>query len=166
MIKNTKMFRHIDGEVYIENFGVSYMDIEPGVTIKHWPGRTITEMDNTLMSMLSMNNHPIHSDVEFSKKGEFGKIVVSSLVTVSIVGGMSLKSTSAKGLMNLGWRDIKLTKPVFVGDTLYAESTYISKRESKSKERHGIVTVITKARIQNDEVVLEWERSFLMRIDE
>jgi itaconyl-CoA hydratase len=161
-----KKYKKIGENIFLETFGISYFDIQVDATVKHWPGRTITESDNMLMSMLSGNNHPIHCDYEFSKNTEWKKPIVSSLVTTAIVGGMSLKSTSAQGLMNLGWENIKLPNPVFIGDTIYAESTYLSKRPSASRPGEGIVTVETRGHNQNGEVVISWIRSFLMRIDE
>ena len=78
-----------------------------------------------------MNTHPLHFDKEYAKKSEFGKILVNSTLTLSVVVGMSVSDVSQKAIANLGWKEIKLPNPVFVGDTLYSESKVISKRTSK-----------------------------------
>lgn len=166
MIEDKKMFSKVSDGNYIENFGLYYEDITPGITVKHWPGRTITETDNVLMSMMAMNHHPIHMDEKFSQSNQWGKTIVSSLVTVSIVGGLSLRGTSANGTANLGWKNINLVRPVFVGNTLYAETTYLSKRLSKSRPGEGVVEVKTRALNQNNEEVLNWERTFLVKCSE
>ncbi len=158
------MFKQIDEDIYEENFGLLYGDFKEKCIIKHFPGRTITETDNMLISMLGMNVHPIHIDYEHSKGNEWGRPIVSSLVTVAIVGGLSLRGTSAQGLMNLGWKNIELPNPVFIGDTLYAQSKCINKRLSKSREHVGIVQMETIAKNQKNEVVIKWERTFMVRV--
>ncbi|HTZ42902.1 MAG TPA: MaoC family dehydratase [Jatrophihabitans sp.] len=145
-----------------EVVGFCYEDLPVGVVIEHRPGRTITEMDNVLMSMLSMNDSPLHIDAAFSEQGTWGKPLVSSLVTLSIVAGMAARSTSGKAIANLGWERIVLPAPVFVGDTLYAESEITGKRLSESRPGQGIAHCRTTGRKSTGEVVLSFDRSFLV----
>ena len=147
---------------YRERFGRYYEDFEVGATYEHRPGRTISEADNTWFALLTMNTHPIHFDAEYAKHSEFGKPLVVSTLTLSILVGMSVSDTSQKAIANLGWEKITLPKPVFAGDTLYAESTVLNKRESKSRPGEGIVTIKTTGRNQRQEVVCEFDRTLLV----
>ncbi|HVN42273.1 MAG TPA: MaoC family dehydratase, partial [Steroidobacteraceae bacterium] len=119
MVQNIKP---LGGQRYRETFGRYYEDFEIGDTYEHRPGRTITETDNTWFTLLTMNTHPLHFDKEYAKASEFGQCLVASPLTVAIMVGMSVSDVSQKAIANLGWKDIKLTHPLFVGDTLYAES--------------------------------------------
>jgi acyl dehydratase len=145
-----------------ERFGRYYEDFEVGATYEHRPGRTISEADNTWFTLLTMNTHPVHFDAEYAKHTEFGRPLVVSTLTLSILVGMSVSDTSQKAIANLGWESIKLPKPVFAGDTLYAESTVLSKRESKSRPDQGIVGIRTIGRNQRGEVVCEFDRTMLV----
>jgi acyl dehydratase len=140
---------------YFEDFAV-------GDTYKHWPGRTITAADNTWFTLLTMNQHPIHFDEEYAKKTEFGKPLVNSTLTLAVVVGMSVQDVSQNAVANLGWTDIVMPAPVFNGDTLYAESTVLEKRESKSRPTQGIVTVATRAWKQDGTTVMTFKRSVLV----
>lgn len=111
--------------------------------IEHRPGRTITETDNLLMTTLTGNTAPLHLDAHYAAGTEWGQMLVCSLVTLAVVGGMTVRSTSGLTVANLGWRDIELTAPVFIGDTLYAETEIIGKRRSASRPEIGIVTCRT-----------------------
>src|SRR4030088_2320992 len=104
---------------YREVLGFLYEEFTVGDVIEHRPGRTITEMDNVLMSMLSMNDAPLHIDAAYCATLQWGRPRVSSVLTLSIVGGMTARSTSGRALANLGWDHIRLPNPVFPGDTLY-----------------------------------------------
>lgn len=145
-----------------EVHGLLYDDFVVGDIHLHQPGRTITESDNTWLSLLCLNQHPLHIDEAYASATEFGRVVVSSLVTFAIVGGLSLRSTSMRATANLGWKNVTLPNPVFVGDTLHAESLILAKRPSSSRPGDGIVTVKTTGRNQSDQPVLTWERSFLI----
>lgn len=145
-----------------ESFGRYYEDFEVGHVYEHRPGRTVTENDNIWFTLLTMNTHPLHFDNEYSAKSEFGKPLVNSCLTLSIVVGMSVSDVSQKAIGNLGWNDIKLTAPVFCGDTLYAESEVLAKRESASRPTQGIVTVRTKGLKPDGTVVISFERSVLV----
>ena len=142
--------------------GRYYEDFTAGDTYKHWPGRTITAADNTWFTLLTMNQHPIHFDEEYAKTTEFGKPLVNSTLTLAIVVGMSVQDVSQNAIANLGWTDITMPAPVFNGDTLYAESTVLEKRESKSRPRQGIVTVATRGWKQDGTTVMTFKRSILI----
>ena len=109
-----------------------------------------------------MNQHPLHFDTEYASKSEFGKPLVNSCLTLSIVAGMSVSDISQKTIANLGWDKIKLTAPVYVGDTLYAESVVLSKRDSKSRPNQGIVSVRTTGFNQDGKEVISYERTMLI----
>ncbi|HEX6355807.1 MaoC family dehydratase [Actinophytocola sp.] len=155
-------YRPVGENRFREVVGFCYEDLTVGTVIEHRPGRTVTEMDNVLMSMLSMNASPLHIDAAFCEKGPWGRPLVSSLVTLSIVAGMAARGTSGQALANLGWDHIRLTRPVFVGDTLYAESEITAKRLSASRPGDGIVSCRTSGRKADGEMVLTFERSFLV----
>jgi acyl dehydratase len=133
-----------------------------GDTYEHRPGRTISETDNTWFTLLTMNTHPLHFDVEYGKASEFGRCLVASPLTLAILVGMSVTDVSQKAIANLGWKDIRMTAPVFPGDTLYAESEVLDKRESNSRPTAGVVTVRTTGKNQDGKVICTFERSILV----
>ena len=96
---------------YRESYGRYFEDFQVGHIYEHRPGRTISEADNTWFTLLTMNQHPLHFDVEYAKHSEFGQLVVNSALTVSIVAGMSVSDTSQKAIANLGWTDIVMPAP-------------------------------------------------------
>ena len=147
---------------YRESYGRYLEDFTIGDVYEHRPGRTVSESDNTWFTLLTMNQHPLHFDAEYASKSEFGKPLVNSCLTLSIVAGMSVSDISQKTIANLGWDKIKLTSPVFVGDTLYAESIVLSKRESKSRPNQGIVSVRTTGCNQDVTEVISYERTMLI----
>ena len=142
--------------------GRYYEDFAVGETYKHWPGRTITAADNTWFTLLTMNQPPIHFDEEYAKHTEFGKPLVNSTLTLAIVVGMSVQDVSQNAIANLGWTDITMPAPVFNGDTLYAESTVLDKRESKSRPNQGIVSVATRGWKQDGTTVMTFNRTVLV----
>jgi acyl dehydratase len=144
-----------------ESAGRVYEDFNVGDVYEHRPGRTITETDNIWFTLLTMNTHPLHFDNAYAAKSEFGKPLVNSCLTLSIVTGMSVSDVSQKAIGNLGWTDVKLTAPVFVGDTIYAESEVLAKRESKSRPTQGIVTVRTRGLKADGVEFLSFERTIL-----
>ncbi|ODT31213.1 MAG: dehydratase, partial [Hyphomicrobium sp. SCN 65-11] len=123
---------------------------------------TISETDNTWFTLLTMNTHPVHFDFAYAAKSEFGKPLVNSCLTLSIVVGMSVSDLSQKAIANLGWNDIKLTAPVFIGDTIYAESEVLGKRESSSRPTQGIVTVRTIGKKADGTQFMSFERTMLV----
>ena len=148
---------------YRESFGRNYEDFTVGDVYEHRPGRTITETDNTWFTLLTMNKHPLHFDQEYARHSEFGRCIVASPFTVALLAGMSVSDVSQKAIANLGWTDIKLTHPVYPGDTLYAESEVLAKRESKSRPDAGIVSVRTTGKNQDGVVVCTFDRTMLVQ---
>ncbi len=142
--------------------GRYYEDFVVGDIYEHRPGRTISEADNTWFTLLTMNQHPLHFDAEYAAKSEFGRPVVNSCLTLSIVVGMSVADISYKAIGNLGWNDIRLTAPVFNGDTVYAESEVLAKRESASRPTQGVVTVRTIGRKSDGTAFMSFERTVLV----
>jgi itaconyl-CoA hydratase len=149
--------------VYPPNLGKYYEDFEVGDIFKHWPGRTISEADNTWFTLLTMNRHPLHFDHNYASGQMFGKPLINSTLSLAIVVGMSVFDTSQNAVANLGWEEIKLPNPVFIGDTLYAESEIIDKRESNSRPDTGIVTFETRGYNQRNELVVSYRRSMLSK---
>lgn len=147
---------------YRESFGRYFEDFNEGDIYEHRPGRTITETDNTWFTLLTMNTHPMHFDAEYAKHSEFGRCIVCSPFTVAVMVGMSVTDVSQKAIANLGWSEIKLTHPLFAGDTLTAESEVLGKRESKSRPNAGLVTVKTRGFNQDGTLVCEFERTMLI----
>ena len=147
---------------YRESYGRYFEDFEIDDVYEHRPGRTITESDNTWFTLLTMNQHPLHFDKEYGEKTEFGRVLVNSCLTISLVTGMSVSDISQKTIANLGWDKVRLSGPVFIGDTLYAESRVLSKRESNSRPNQGIVSVETTGIKQEGAKVISFERSMLI----
>lgn len=148
--------------VYRETGGRYLEDFKVGDRYEHRPGRTITQHDNISFTLLTMNTHPIHFDENYAKDSEFGRCLVCSPLTVSILVGMSVSDISQKAIANLGWTDIKLPHPVFAGDTLYAASTVLDIRESASRPTQGIVTITTEGTNQDGKLVCSYQRSVLI----
>ncbi len=145
-----------------ESFGRCYEDFSVGDVYEHRPGRTISAADNTWFTLLTMNQHPLHIDAAYAAKSEFGRPVVNSALTLSIVAGMSVSDVSQKAIANLGWDKIRLTAPVFEGDTIYAESEVLAKRMSKSRPHQGVVTVSTTGKKADGTVFMTYERTVLV----
>ena len=125
-------------------------------------GRTISETDNTWFTLLTMNTNPMHFNKPYAERTEFGQMLVVSSLTLAIVLGLSVADTSENAVANLGWGDIKLPKPVYAGDTLWAESEVMTVRESKSRPNVGIIGIRTRGINQRAEVVIEFTRSFMV----
>ena len=140
---------------FLEDFAV-------GDQYEHWPGRTITQADNTQFSLLTMNRHPLHCDANFSAAIEFGQMLVNSGLTVAIVLGMTVDDVSLNAVANLGWKEIALTAPVFPDDTIYARSEVTEVRPSRSRPTQGIVTTRTEGFKQDGVVFLTFIRSCLV----
>jgi itaconyl-CoA hydratase len=156
------MAKQVGPSRYRESIGRYYEEFTIGDVYEHRPGRTISETDNTWFTLLTMNTHPLHFDQAYAAKSEFGKPLVNSCLTLSMVVGMSVSDFSQKAIGNLGWTDIKLPAPVFVGDTIYAESEVLEKRESKSRPTQGIVTVRTTGKKADGTVFMTFLRSALI----
>ena len=137
-------------------------DFEPGATYRSRLGRTVTDVDNTWFTLLTMNTNQIHFNAEFAARTEFGRPLVVSTLTLAVVLGLSVADTSENAAANLGWGDIRLPGPVYAGDTLWAESQVISARPSNSRPSCGIVKIRTRGINQRHEVVIEFTRSFMV----
>ena len=158
----TQTFQQIAANRYRESFGRYFEDFSVGDVYEHRPGRTICEADNTWFTLITMNQHPLHFDHAYAAKSEFKQPLVNSCLTLSMVVGMSVSDVSQKAIGNLGWNDIRLTAPVFVGDTIYAESEVLSKRESASRPGQGIVTVRTLGTKADGTQFMSFERTVLV----
>jgi acyl dehydratase len=154
--------KQVGSRTYRESFGRYFEDFKVGDIYQHRPGRTITQYDNISFTLLTMNTHPMHFDEEYAKHSEFGRCIVCSPLTVALMVGMSVTDVSQKAIANLGWTDIKLTHPLFAGDTLYAESEVLDKRESKSRPGAGVVGVKTIGLNQDGVKVCEFNRTMLI----
>ena len=137
-------------------------DFEVGDVYRHPLGRTITASDNTWFTLLTMNTNPLHFDTRYAEKSEFGRSLVNSALTLAIVLGQSVTDTSQNAIANLGWDSIRLTHPIYTGDTLYSESLVVEKRESNSRPHAGIVKVKTRGLNQHGDVCIEYLRTFMV----
>jgi len=143
-------------------FGRYFEEFEPGQVFQHWPGRTISEADDTWFSLLTMNQNPLHIDEHYAQHTQHGQRLVVGTLVFSIVVGLSVADISGRAIANLEYEEVKHTAPVFHGDTLYAESRILDKIESKTKPDRGIVCVETRGLNQRGEVVLTLKRRVLI----
>jgi acyl dehydratase len=137
-------------------------DFTVGAVYRHGHGRTITETDNTWFALLTNNTHDIHTNADYASHTEFGRPLVVSTLTLAIVTGLSVADVSQNAVANLGWDEVKLTSPVFAGDTLYAESEVQEVRPSRSRPGQGIVRVRTRGFNQRGETVITYSRTVLV----
>ncbi|MBI4277081.1 MAG: MaoC family dehydratase [Armatimonadetes bacterium] len=142
--------------------GRYYEDFEVGVIYEHPWGRTIVDADNVWFTNLTMNTSPLHLDHVYMAASEIGRPLVNSAFTLALVTGMSVFDISQNAFANLGWDKVRLPNPLFVGDTVYAETKVLSKRESKSRPNVGIVQFHTKGYKQDGAVVIEFERTVMI----
>jgi len=143
--------------------GKYFEELVVGQVFHHQPGRTVTESDNVFFTCLTMNPQPLHLDAEFAKQSEFGRPIVNSLLTLGIAVGLSVADTTLGTTVgNLGFEKVEFPKPVFHGDTLYAETEVMGKRESKSRPQWGVVTFEHRATNQRGEIVMRCRRSAMM----
>jgi len=142
-------------------FGRYYEQFDTGAVYQHFPGRTITEHDNTWFALLSMNQHPLYIDDHFAREQSLGRRPVIDTLIFSLVVGMSVPDTSGKTIANLGYESVVFERPLFPGDSLYAESEVLEKRESTSKPDRGIVAIETRGYNQNRERIVVLRRRFL-----
>jgi itaconyl-CoA hydratase len=142
--------------------GRFFDDLTLGDVFRSRIGRTITETENTWFTALTMNTNQVHFNSEYAKNTEFERALVVSTLTLAIVVGLSVSDTSEHATANLGWGEIRLPRPVFAGDTLWAESEVVSMRESRSRPDVGIVGIRTRGINQRAEVVIEFTRSFMI----
>jgi itaconyl-CoA hydratase len=142
--------------------GRFYEDVDVGDVFRSRLGRTITEADNIWFTNLTLNTNQIHFNTAYAQRTQFRRPLVNSTFTLALVVGLTVPDTSENAAANLGWKDVRLPKPVFVGDTLWAESEILEKRESGSNPSVGIVTMRTRGINQRREVVIEFVRSFML----
>ena len=143
--------------------GSYYEEFIIGEEIQHALSKTIFESDNNLFSLLTMNHHPVHTNLDYAEKNQHGKILVVGTLVFSLGVGITVPDISGKAIANLGYEDIKHLNPVFIGDTIYAKSKVIDKVESKHKHDRGIVYVETIAYNQHGENVLSFRRKVLIK---
>lgn len=145
-----------------DSFGRFYEDFNEGDVFKHWPGKTVTEGDNNLFSLLTMNHHPLHLDKNFAEKSQHGGILVVGTFVFSLVVGQSVRDISGQAIANLEYEAVVHHTPVFIGDTIYSETAVLQKIPSKSKPDRGIVYVETTAFNQDSKKVLSFKRKVLI----
>lgn len=144
--------------------GQFYEDLQPGMVIRHELSRTISEAEHMLFCAITMNQQPLHIDEHFAAQTEHGQRLVNGLFTMSLVVGISVADTTQGTIVaNLGYESVKHPAPVFHGDTIYAETTVVSKRDSRSRPDAGIVTLAHVGRNQRGVVVVEVTRTALFR---
>lgn len=143
--------------------GKYYEELEVGQVFHHLPARTVTETDNVMFTTMTMNPQPLHLDYQFATQTEFGRPLVNSIFTLGLLVGLSVSETTLGTTVgNLGFEEVRFPKPVFVGDTLRAETTILDRRISKSKPEWGIVTFEHRAYNQHDELVASCRRAAMM----
>ena len=139
----------------------TYEEIQVGDVYRSRYGRTVLEADNVWFTLLTLNTNPIHFDASYAATTEWKRPLVDSTFTLALVTGLSVADVSERGV-NLGWREVRLTAPVFAGDTIRAETQVLAKRESRSRPGQGIVTVRTRGLNERDETVIEFERTIML----
>ena len=142
------------------SYGRYFEELEVGQEFRHWPGRTITEFDDTLFSLMSMNQHPVHVDEHFASGTQHGRRLVVGPLVISLVIGMSQAEIGGRSVETLGYSDIRHLGPVFHGDTIYAESTVVGKEELP--DERGVVIVASRGKNERGEVVLELRRKIIV----
>ena len=142
--------------------GRYFEDYKVGDHYRHSLGRTVTATDNAWFTLLTMNTHQLHFNDHYAAQAEFGRQLVNSGFSVALVLGLSVLDVSQNAIANLGWTDISLPHPLFVGDTVYAESLVTATRESRSRPNAGIVTVFTRGLNQDGKICVMFNRSVLV----
>lgn len=144
--------------------GRFFEDFAIGDVYQHPFGRTISEADSTWFTLLTCNTNQNHFNADLAKSNPItgGKIIVNSGLTVALVLGLSVIDMSQNAVANLGWTDIRLTHPVFIGDTIYAESICTDKRESAKRPYAGIITMRTRGLNQDGDEIVSWQRTVMV----
>lgn len=143
--------------------GLYYEDFIVGQEIHHALSKTIFESDNNFFSMITMNHHPVHTNIDYARKNQHGKILVVGTLVFSLAVGITVPDISGKAIANLEYENIKHLNPVFLNDTIYVKSTILDKRESKSKQDRGIIYVESVAYNQDGVEVLSFRRKVLVK---
>lgn len=139
-----------------------FEDFAVGDVFRSRLGRTITETDNAWFTMLTLNTNQLHFNAAVAERTRWGRQLVNSCFTLSLISGLSVPDTSENAVANLTWTDVKLPAPVFAGDTLWAESEILNTRRSRSDPNVGIVSMRTRGINQNGVVVIEFLRTFMI----
>jgi len=147
------------------SYGGHYEDYDVGAVYRHWPGRTIAEYDNTLFALLSMNQNPLFLDAEYAARQPLGRRPVIDTLVFSLTVGMSVADMTGNGIANLGYDSVAFERPLFPGDSLYAESEVLEKRESASKPDRGIVAIETRGYNQSKERIIVLRRRLVPKRD-
>ena len=142
--------------------GNYFEDFKAGTVVEHALSKTIFESDNNLFCLLTMNHHPVHTNLDYATKAQHGKPLVVGTLVFSIVVGMTVPDISGKAIANLVYEQVEHLAPVYVGDTLYCRTAILDVRESRSKKDRGIVSVETTAHNQHGEDVLRFRRKALI----
>jgi acyl dehydratase len=137
-------------------------DFTPGQTFRHWPGRTITEFDNTWFTLMTLNTNPLHFDAAFAAKSQHGQRLVNGLLVIAMVVGMTVRDISESAIANLEYESIRHSGPTFHGDTLYAETNVLSVTPSQTKADRGVLYVETRGLNQDGKEVLILRRKVLV----
>src|SRR2546427_8061456 len=143
-------------------YGRYLEEFEVGAVYKHWPAKTITEADDHLFCLLTMNHHPLHINDVYAQQSQQGRNVVVGSLVYSIMLGMSVSDVSGKAIANLATEELSHPAPVFHGDTLFVESEVLEKKESRSKPDRGTVKVHTRVFNQDGVLVAEFKRVVLV----
>ena len=147
----------------VNKMGNYYDDFIIGDVLEHSQSKTLFESDNNLFSLLTLNGHPIHTNIDYAEKSQHKQILVVGTLVFSLAVGITVSDISGKAIANLEYMSVKHTNPVFVNDTIYVKSTILDKNPSSSKVDRGIVHVESKVYNQNEEVVLIFERKVLIK---
>ena len=143
--------------------GLYFEDFIVGEEIKHSLSKTIFECDNNFFSLMTMNHHPVHTNIDYASKNQHGKILVVGTLVFSLAVGITVPDISGKAIANLGYENIKHLNPVFINDTIYVRSRILDKRESKTKSDRGIIYVESIAYNQDGIDVLSFRRYVLIK---
>jgi acyl dehydratase len=146
-------------------YGRYLEEFEVGATYMHWPAKTITEAEDHIFCLLTMNHHPLHVNDVYAAQSQQGRNVVAGPFVYSLVFGMTVSDVSGKAIANLATEDLSHPAPVFHGDTLFAESEVLEVRPSSSKPDRGVVKVHTRAYNQDGTLVAEYKRTVLVARD-
>lgn len=143
--------------------GKYFEEFKVGDVINHTLSKTIFESDNNLFSLMTLNNHPVHTNLDYAESNQHGKILVVGTLVFSLAVGITVPDISGKAIANLEYLNIKHKNPVFINDTIYVSSEILNVRESKSKSDRGIIHVKSLVYNQNNEIVLTFERKVLIK---
>ena len=147
----------------LSEIGTYYEYFIVGNIVEHQLSKTIFESDNNLFSLITMNYHPVHTNMDYAKRNQHGKILVVGTLVFSLAVGLTVPDISGKAIANLCYKNVEHLAPVFIGDTIYARTVILDKRDSKSKKDRGIIHVETTAYNQHGVDVLKFKRSVLVK---